>query len=139
MRFETYLRVEGVAFEPAVFDSSLPAGLRGRVVERKHVRSSPDRPMRLYWESRRVVASASPEDGLAALLAELHDALRARRALDPTIKISAQVVMRYSHESEPIGYYFSREIVGQLAELGGDLDIDAALDLAATTEDIHRV
>ena len=128
MRFEIYIRVEGQNFDPAIFDSSLPAGLRGTVIERKNLRNDRHGVMRLLWKSPHKMASSFPENDLISLLDEFRDDLLNQRATNPKINITAQLVLRYSANDDPPGYYFSKDLIKRLAELEGDLDIDAIVD-----------
>lgn len=124
MKFKISLMIEGPDFDPTAFDSSLEYGLKGNVRKRDRLsKKSKNQP--IYWESNEIVAdSGYPEDALFRLLTSYESIFVEIRTKSRDVVLRAQLVEEYCESESPRGFYFSSDLVGTLARLGADLDVD---------------
>lgn len=124
MKSRVYVWVDGVCFDPDLFNSSLSIELQGTTLSRKKIINGKVESVGRYWKSEVVkVVSDYPEDSLAELLFKLKDELLKIRHLSK-IRIVAELVVEYEETDPPRGFFFQKEVIQLLAEIGAHLDID---------------
>lgn len=130
MKFRTYVWVDGESFDADSFNaSSEDASLQGLVLSRKKLTNGKVESGGRYWKSEVIdVFSEYPEEALSKLLSRLKDELLRIRDL-PGIRIVAELVAEYEDTDSMRGFFFTKENIRLLAELGANLDIDVVRKL----------
>jgi hypothetical protein len=98
-----------------------PTAMPGGVLTRRHIGPPIDDNPPTYWRSDKHSATrADLPDQLEALLSKL-------QASDPARwggNVSIQIVDKAVTNDDRGGYYLNHRVIGLLAKIGGDIDID---------------
>ncbi|HTE39253.1 MAG TPA: DUF4279 domain-containing protein [Steroidobacteraceae bacterium] len=125
MRARTYISIQGSTFNPREFQAHLSVANNGEVRRRKHS-GAPLADVSLdYWVS---ASSLGDADNIGAHLCKLLQGISSFINQIPEkagLRILAHVVLEFEPGEEPVGLYFSNEVIGLLNGVGGELDIDA--------------
>ena len=128
MRIEAYLRV--LSTEARIRSIYKEANVPNASIKRLKARSGvSDEEMWWNWQTESVTIDIdNTDDGLKELLLAHRQIFPIiRKHEGPETDIYLEVVTRYEEGEEPWGLYLSAETVLLLSELGGALDVDAAV------------
>jgi hypothetical protein len=128
MRIEAYLRV--LSTEARIRSIYKEANVPNTSIKRlKARRGVSDEEMWWNWQTESVTIDIdNTDDGLKELLLAHRQIFPIiRKHEGPETDIYLEVVTRYEEGEEPWGLYLSAETVLLLSELGGALDVDAAV------------
>ncbi|WP_064747746.1 hypothetical protein [Lysobacter antibioticus] len=128
MKCRVYLRIVESKFDLHEFGALISPWVGGRVRAFRFKEGPPIESPVSYWTSDEIeVSDGRPEEKLLGLLTAFDVGIR-QLSLSP-MPISAVVAIEHLSDEEIPGLYLSRELIGLLATLCGDLDVDYAYQL----------
>jgi hypothetical protein len=124
---QVYLWIDGSNFDPDEFHRTVGSKLGGSVVSTKRMRDGSVQPGPKFWRSRVVpVVSQDPENQLHELLVQMKPELTNLKNVSG-MRLGAEVVEEVDEMDALRGFFFPRETIELLAEMGLGLDIDINL------------
>lgn len=123
-KFDIYIWIDGINFDPDRFQAGIAANLGGEVRSRKRVEGQRIAEAGKYWRSE-VLSPAEDcvEEELLKLILKFKAEIQRAKSLGAD-RVFAEIVGYMKDVDHLRGFYISKELSRLLSELDMDLDID---------------